>query len=432
MNTSKYNLVCKYNDSILIFNSLTGKSAVCNYDENIYRCLINGEINDYKSIEQYFKLINEGFVVDVHQDEVKIADMKKSDFIYENTLKLEIIPTLFCNFDCPYCYERHNSDFMSVEIQNALKKFIAKNISNYSAIQLFWFGGEPLLAKDFVSDFSSYVKKLCQKHCKKYSMSIVTNGYLLDDNTFEQLYNSGIRRYQITFDGSQIYHDKKRFLKNGLGSYEKILHNLVKIKTKKGYFNFNIRCNITKENCNDINNFLVEMNHYFGNDLRFKFYFRPVGDWGGSKVKSIKEQLLNSNYDIYNALMSSSAKNIDYSLQFLWLGNLGICESNQRNYYVINPYGELLKCTKHLENPNNKVGYINDNGNMVLDNKILSCWISNSMEKKAECLNCKSYANCFGIQCPINTNKECDYSETVAKQFLILQYQCNPDKFIKI
>lgn len=431
MKVSRYTLFEKYGDKILLFNSLTGKLAFVDWEKDLYNWL-NGSNSNYEILKDYSELKTYGFIVEDCYEENIIANLKKHDYIYENTLKLEIIPTLFCNFDCPYCYEHHNSDFMNKNIQNALKKFISKNLLNYSAIQIFWFGGEPLLAKDFIVDFSTYVKQISQKYSKKYMISIVTNGYLLSRDIFDELYAAGVRCYQITFDGSQIYHDKKRFLKNGSGSYETILNNLLDIRSKKGFYHFNLRCNITKENCEDISNFLITMNSKFADDSRFKLYFRPVGDWGGDSVKKIKNQLLDGNYDIYKALLKSNCESLNYGLQYLWVSKFGICESNQRNYYVINPYGELLKCTKHLDNPNNKIGYIDESGNLVLYEEILAYWLCNSIKEKSDCLNCKSYANCYGVQCPISDHINCEYSEQSAKQFLILQYQCNNKNFIKI
>lgn len=432
MIVSRYTLVERYENLILLYNSLSGKFAALDWDKKLYEQLLNCSDNMFVPTERNDTLLNNGFLVEDHQAELKMANLKKYDFIYENTLKLEIIPTLFCNFDCPYCYERHNSYFMKDETKESIKKFIVKNISQYSAIQLFWFGGEPLLVKDYVIDLSSFVKRIAKGNNKKYAISITTNGYLLDECTFAQLYASGVRRYQVTFDGSSTYHDKKRFLKNGSGSYETILKNLVNIKNKKGFFNFNIRCNITKENCNDIKSFLETMNSHFKNDYRFKFYFRPVGDWGGDKVKTITDQLLNNNYAIYDKLSDLNEKNLDYSMQFLWLGNIGICESNQRNYYVINPFGEVLKCTKHLDNPNNKVGYISNHGDLIVNKHILSNWIVNSIKERTQCVSCKSYASCFGVQCPISNRKDCEYSEISAQKFLRLRYQCSPDDFVKI
>ena len=432
MKVSSYTLFEKYDDVLLFFNSLTGKYAVMNWNEDLYDWLNSNDKCNYKIPQEYEALITHGFIVEDSSNETQIANLKKYDYIYKNILKLEIIPTFFCNFDCPYCYERHDSFFMKPQFENALKKFITKNISNYSGIQIYWFGGEPLLAKELVVDFSSFIKEISKEYYKKYMISIVTNGYLLNSDTFDELYTAGVRRYQITFDGSKIYHNKKRFLKNGLGSYDKIVENLLDIKSKKGFFNFNIRCNITKENCKDISYFLSTMNSNFGSDQRFKWYFRPVGDWGGKSVKKIKDQLLDGNYEIYNALINSKSEKLNHTLQYLWINKMAICESNQRNYYVINPHGEVLKCTKHLDNPNNKIGYINEKGDLIINGKVLSKWISNSIEEKSECLNCKSYANCFGIQCPVGDNCRCEYSEQDSKQFLILQYKCDSNSFIHI
>lgn len=434
MRISKYNVVEIYDELILLYNSYSGKLIYIKWEQNIYDVLCGNISIDFLDDFIAEKLLKFGFLIEDETDEDKLVELKKLDFIYSNTLKLEIIPTLLCNFRCPYCYEEHEGIIISEKVIKHIKLFFSKHIGNYSSVEIFWFGGEPLLAKEAVISISSYVKELALKCNKKFFFSITTNGYFLEPKTFDELYHVGIRSYNITLDGTKNYHDKTRYTKNGEGSYDKIIDNLKQIHAKSGFFQINLRCNITKNNNIAINEFKTEMNKLFSNDYRFKIYFRPVGDWGGKTVKSIKNTLLEDTQDIYRSLFINSIDNfmINFDYQFLWSGNNNLCEASQRNYFVFNYNGDILKCTKHLYDKLNIIGKIAENGDLILDKMKLANWILPKDNKHIKCLECKSYANCFSLQCPIDCHQTCDCSEFLLKQQLKLQYIFNHKNFIKI
>lgn len=62
-------------------------------------------------------------------------------------LNLTIAPTSNCNFRCPYCYERNslNEKRMNDTTANDILKMIEDRIPHLEAIDLTWYGGEPLL-----------------------------------------------------------------------------------------------------------------------------------------------------------------------------------------------------------------------------------------------------------------------------------------------
>ena len=213
-----------------------------------------------------------------------------------------------------------------------------------------------------------------------------------------------------------------------------LTHNLKQISKKAGFYKITLRCNITKSSIISINEFITEINELFAYDERFKVYFRPVGDWGGKTVKSMKDELLNGNYEIYDTLFTSTIQKsiINFDYQFLWSGNNNLCEANQRNYFVINYNGDILKCTKHLNNNLNIIGKIAENGNLIIDKFKMANWILPQTQKHSTCLQCKSYANCFSLQCPIDCHNTCECSELFLKQQLKLQYLYNRKDFIEI
>jgi len=434
MKVSKYNIVERHNDLILLFNSYSGKLLCLKWDKAIYDALCGKISIDSLNEIVINKLYEFDFFIDDGIDEDKLVELKKFDFIYNSALKLEIIPTLLCNFQCAYCYEEHNGTIINETIINSIKLFVSKYIGNYSSVEIFWFGGEPLLARDAIININSYVKEIAARCNKKFFSSITTNGYLLNSKTFDELCKAGVKSYNITFDGAKKFHDEIRFTQNGEGSYDKIIDNLKQISKKAGFYKITLRCNITKSSIVSINEFITEINELFAYDERFKVYFRPVGDWGGQTVKSMKDELLNGNYEIYDTLFTSTIQKsiINFDYQFLWSGDNNLCEANQRNYFVINYNGDILKCTKHLNNNLNIIGKIAENGNLIIDKFKMANWILPQTQKHSTCLQCKSYANCFSLQCAIDCHNTCECSELFLKQQLKLQYLYNRKDFIEI
>ena len=53
-------------------------------------------------------------------------------------------------------------------------------------MEIAWFGGEPLLAKEIIVEIMSRVREICLKNKKPFYSNITTNGYELDIKTFER------------------------------------------------------------------------------------------------------------------------------------------------------------------------------------------------------------------------------------------------------
>lgn len=88
----------------------------------------------------------------------------------------------------------------------------------------------------------------------------------------------------------------KEVLRNGKGSYIKILENIKGLQNSNLNFYCNLRFNISKENFNNVKIFLDSDGKYFKHDKRFRFYFYNVGSWGcGERAQNYKVTLPNSD-----------------------------------------------------------------------------------------------------------------------------------------
>lgn len=160
-----------------------------------------------------------------------------------------------CPMRCSYCFyhdlacERsiYAHPKMSLETLDLIFDTYTNN-ALYSTTFLFQ-GGEPLLAQDkFYAHYLQKVRKLKAKRPNFYlNSSIQTSGILLTDNLCQILKEANFL-VGISLDGPQSLHDANRKLKNGQGSFEKVMQGIKLLE--KHQLNFNLLCVINPCNVN--------------------------------------------------------------------------------------------------------------------------------------------------------------------------------------
>ena len=119
---------------------------------------------------------------------------------------------------------------MSMSVQQALVQFADNLLADADSLTVSWFGGEPTLCIDTIEFLSQKLSDLCKKNGVPFGeSSIITNGYLLDVERALRLRRLGISRAQITLDGDRETHNKRRPLRGGKATFERILDNITQI-----------------------------------------------------------------------------------------------------------------------------------------------------------------------------------------------------------
>ena len=424
----------------LIYNSLEKKIVKL---PNLYAQAIGIAVNGPQTSKMEYipcdknvdeKLAKYGIIVPENYDENAAAHLAYLNEVSEPVLRLTIVPTYACNFRCPYCYQDHeHSIIMSEEIQQGIIKYVRKHISKYTAVEISWFGGEPLLCLDIILRINSELKKLCNDRYKLFRSSITTNGYYLSKNAFERLFDVGVTRYFITIDGLAQEHDRQRYLASKQGSFETIINNLINIKTfsKTKKFVINIRSNISKENIDNFDEYLSFMEKHFSDDSRFAFFVRPVYDWGGESIGEFKENLLENKAEkiIMDKLLLSNCK-LNY-LEFFFdlTGNI-VCYASKINSFVINPDGSVNKCTCAETGGRNLIGRLLPNGELEIDKSLMGQWCSQYYES-SNCNHCYMLGLCLKSYCVMpqvirnERSCACFIAKNICGEMLMLIDKCD-------
>jgi uncharacterized protein len=304
----------------------------------------------------------------VNQSRIDIAGA-----ISNRSLHLILFPTEQCNFRCLYCYETFRNGRMDRATIDGIKNWLGVRVPELSSLHVSWFGGEPLLALDIIEELSEHILGLAARHNRcRYEADITTNAYNLDVPTFERLRRFNVARYQISFDGPREHHDRKRTLANGGATFDRIWANLLRLKATDHGVTFIVRLHLDRDNFPHIPRFMDEYRQAFGDDPRFKLFFRPLTRLGGVQDASL------STFDEDEG--KSAVEEFTRHFESNTLPNKTfndfptICYAAKLNSFAIRADGTIEKCTVALDRSFNGVGRIRPNGTLKIDRQKLFRW----------------------------------------------------------
>lgn len=381
----------------------------------------------------------------------------------KNNLSLTIAPTLKCNFSCPYCFEENRKNIhMSDDTEEQLINFI-KSYGNINHLSITWYGGEPLLAFDRIKSISKKLKQiernfmfvdatynrlkelgvddlviqslkkynnkyypdessfwnvikqniggdntykyyeLIKENCThglRFSAHMISNGYLLSKERVDELLDLHINKIQITLDGNEETHNKRRNVKNG-NSFQTILKNLDYLfeKTNKIQIAFRISVDETnKDQYAEINNMLV--NRYRGKNMFIYpgFIYSTYRETEG--CASIEG--CHMDRETKANFLIEQADKIELSGNRLYYPRINRpeCMARRINSFLIDARGDVYKCWDDIGIEERIISNIHREGiikvNSELNNKYL---VGNDVYSNAECLDCFYLPICGG-GCP--------------------------------
>ncbi|MDY4128744.1 radical SAM/SPASM domain-containing protein [Peptostreptococcus porci] len=413
MYQSKYNIIQNSKNKVIVYNTFSGGIISLNQEEF---SVLNGiEKDAYDSNNKhallYDELLRGNFIETEYGEQLNKLKFESYYSRYsKNEISLTIAPTTNCNFRCPYCYEKGiKYEDMSDEVVKNVIDFI--NSQNTDVINICWYGGEPLLEIDTIEK----IIKGIRKDGLTINNSIVTNGYLLDGCVRDKLKELNILNIQITIDGPEFIHDKRRFRFDGGKTFRAIIENITHL-CKDAHIS--LRVNVDKTNIGYIDN-LMEYLEKEGILDNVHIYLAPVDDINMSLPNSDD---LYINYDENDFTLKQKdflkrmlLKNGDYIFEER---NPYLCGAVSPHSLLIDPLGDLYKCWNDIGRKEYKIGNIKDG---VVESDKLYKWLSYDPFRDEECINCSVFPICLN-GCPysvIRKNKKiCDSNKNNYKELL--------------
>lgn len=398
MHYSLYNHITEIdNGHFGLYNLRTGQCVRLNYlTKHFFDNILEKDPKDSK-----FKLFREkGFIVDFDEKRrMKIDTIAAS--VKQDCLGLLICPTMNCNFDCLYCFEKHHQGKMSEEVQGNILEFIKYHEKKYKIkhLNVQWYGGEPLLEPEIIRDLSQKMIEYCGKEDITYKGKIVTNGYFLTQENIDMLENAKVTKMQITLDGPTAEsHDRTRHLVSGQGTFDTIINNLRSIKTN---IKIRVRCNVHKENKDlypELEKLIEEIADKTGNTVTT---YPGIMESEVSVHDRDHSEELELSLDERVKLKEQSLKGKKRGYRFhgdrcIACNLLGIAIDEQGNLYKC--WDKVGDIEYTFGNISNYAGFPDE---PLLNYNILDQYYEETWpEKDATCMNCKALPVCRG-GCPI-------------------------------
>ncbi len=414
--SSFYNVYEYLNSNHYIVN--TYSRAILKLDsKEDYQNINQNNLKKY-SQDELLMLFDNGFIVDIDTEEISnIEYMYKYNYFNNTNLSITILPTLDCNFKCPYCFEDTKFSVNDDKFIERFKNFGDKNFPKKSNVHIGWFGGEPLLKYDSIVKLMKYYLNIGKKYNSKITCNLTSNGYLLDKEKIITLINElNCTNIQITIDGNKNKHNKLRKLKNGGKTFEKILRNIkniidyIKIENNTD-FELLLRINLLNTSEADI----LELLNNFNDDEKkwFYIYFRPIYNTDNFKVNNCNSNSLKNFYNLARKNGFRITPMDDFSFSY--------CEGDSGlNTLQITPDFKLWKCMNDYYCEGAVVGKIEENGKLNINLKNSINWSRNNPFLDAECKDCKYLPLCFG-GCPLNFFKYKERSCFYERDFSLVE-----------
>lgn len=414
---SIYNRLVADENQYYLFNRRTGALAeLSQYEKDRYLNLLNSDDEIFDGSDSFINSLEEGqFLVSRDLNEIRQLQIEaeKLNTAENRVLGLTIAPTLDCNFRCSYCYEKRSEkrNTMTTEVQEDLLTFIKNNLKGKSGLSVCWYGGEPTLTLSIIENLSEQIIKICEEAKKSYFASMITNGFLLTAKNIKIINKCRITALQITLDGLKTDHDKRRIHKNGNGTFDTIVNNLIENYDILPFVSLRVNTDrLNKNSVFELYNFFKDLN------MLDKIAVYP------GKISNIddcynKDSCLSS--EDYSELAFNFSKITNESVQNLIPSRiLARCTADSDHSFVIGPKGELYKCWDDIGKKEYATGDIRTGWN---ENNRYNQFKKSMPFSDVECINCDCLPICFG-NCPRQfiKQKECSKYKYILDKTVIL------------
>ncbi|MEZ6123075.1 MAG: radical SAM protein [Planctomycetaceae bacterium] len=150
-----------------------------------------------------------------------------------------------CNLDCTYCYYLHREDLYPGEKQwkmtdSCLESFIRQYVDaqppGTPEVTFAWQGGEPTLLGLSFFERCLEIQQQVARPGMQIRNSLQTNGILLDDDWCRFLLKHDFL-VGLSIDGPAVMHDAYRLDHQGLGTHQKVVAALRRLKKPGVAFN---------------------------------------------------------------------------------------------------------------------------------------------------------------------------------------------------
>ena len=329
----------------------TRSGATVHLPEVLWQSLRMGQVAELGE-DQRRALTEVLVLVPADSDELRdvLADNRQA--IDEATALEQVIqPSAACQLDCSYCGQEHRPAHMAEHVQDRLLGRIQRRLAGarergrpHTALNVGWFGGEPLLGLGAMRRLSPQLRGLAEQYGCDYDARIVTNGLRLNPDIAAELQRDHrVTHVEVTLDGPARTHDRRRPTKAGGPSFAAILDNLHAV-AERSELNFRlvVRCNVDRANAASVPE-LIDLLAGEGLQRRVELYFSPVYAWGNDADEAA---LAREEYASREVEWLARMIRAGYDVDLLPKRRRIVCLAVRPSARVTDAFGEEFNCTE--------------------------------------------------------------------------------------
>ena len=405
---------------VLLHNVITGQLIILEKRE--MQALKN---SPFSLSEELMDLVSAHFLVPINFDEHlfvvsirsilrKIDSSRQTNYITTYT----ILPTTNCNARCYYCFEKGaRRELMTEETANAVVEFIARHYDRNRDVYLSWFGGEPTLAADRISQICRGLRA----GDIYYKSDITTNGYLFRERMVEEsvdLWN--LRSVMISFDGTESSYNRiKRFSAKGISPYKRVMENIKLLLEKQ--INVHVRMNFDIGNYHEFQDLIQDFSDCFKNSMFLNVTVHPINgkhlDEDGSLLHGSSDWFDKIVPLLHDISRKKGFLQISDQLPCLRFKN---CEAASETAVTITPRGMLVSCPEQFGDDEIK----GDIYNGITNQKLVRSW--KAIADYPKCAKCLLFPYCIRFE-KCNVKERCEFRSEliVTTKLAVMQHYEN-------
>lgn len=400
---SRYNHLISIPEGTYVFNALNGSLVEFNEleYEKLRSILKAGGPFGLLSDEDWSDLVAAGIITDT--DDFDTVAERFREACRKPVVSFVLVPTLECNLDCPYCYEKPVNRSRAPEglmesIADEIAKFIGRKREKELIVSIGWYGGEPLLESERVLRISRFLRSVSESYGHSFRGSIVTNGVLLSPSICDALISSGVTSAQVTIDGPHDIHNIRRPLRAGSGdSYSTIIRNIASA-CERG-MHVSLRVNLDRTVASHLALLLADLaDKGFSRLPKFRLYFAPVrsakGVCANSEACYTTKEF--ASVETQGILM---AKEFGISVESYPSARPLPCSALLPDFYIVGPTARVHKCLSLVGQDEFSIGTFGADGLQVDKPDMFALWSSYD-PLQLQCSECSFFPICVG-GCPL-------------------------------